>query len=58
MKSDFTRYAEIQREWKALLDVGRANSPELQTLWREMEEIKNRYGGMPPEIAPENEKSA
>lgn len=46
--NDLTRYAEIQAEWKAMLDAGRANSPELQELWRELEEIKNRWGGMPP----------
>lgn len=47
--ADYTRYHEIQAEWKRLMDEGKdASSPEIQKLWRENEDIKNRYDGFPP----------
>lgn len=52
--SDLTRYAEIQREWKALRDAGVSpEDPRIAALWRENEEIKNRHGGMPPSLGQE-----
>jgi hypothetical protein len=46
-KDDFTRYNEIQERWKTLLKEDPA-SPEINKLWAENEEIKNRHDGMPP----------
>lgn len=47
--NDYTRYHEIQAQWKTLMDEGKdAGSHEIQTLWKENEEIKNRHEGMPP----------
>ncbi len=45
---DTARYAELMRQWVELIERGLVDSPELQTLWAEVEAIKNRNGGMPP----------
>lgn len=50
---DYARYQAIQREWADLRKRGVApGSEEIRRLWAENEEIKNRYGGMPPEAPP------
>ena len=48
---DYTEYKRLQR----VMNLIRANaqrssidSPEYQSAWKAREEIKNRYGGMPP----------
>lgn len=47
--NDYTRYQDIQEQWKNLLDKGISpDSPEVMSLWKENEEIKNRHEGMPP----------
>lgn len=60
MKGDYERYQEVQKEWADLIKQGKGEGPEVQKLWAENEEIKNRHGGMPPEapVAPKPEVAA
>ncbi len=49
MKTDHTRYLELQDEIKVMIFDRDISNPKLQVLWKESEEIKNRNGGMPPQ---------
>jgi len=47
--NDYEQYQEVQKKFKAAIMAGKELSdPEMQSLWRENEAIKNRNGGMPP----------
>lgn len=56
-RSDYEKYQDIQQQWAEARARGATpEDPEIQELWRQNEEIKNRNGGMPPEepvIAPD-----
>ena len=47
-KTDFERYQELQRKLNELIAAQRYNSWEFTSLWQELENVKNRHGGMPP----------
>jgi hypothetical protein len=44
--NDYDRYQEIAMVMPEL--VRNKKWDEFQTVWKEMEQIKNRHGGMPP----------
>ena len=53
--SDYTRYVQVHDQLVAMLNQHRADppqkilgSPEYRRVWAELEQIKNRHGGMPP----------
>lgn len=49
-KSDYDRYQEIEAEWRSIPKEQRgAESSRVKALYRELEQIKSRHDGMPPE---------
>lgn len=51
MSADLKRYLELQAVMAGLLAVHKISAidqPEYQSAWGESENIKNKYGGMPP----------
>lgn len=51
-QADVKRYGEVQQTMKDLGAKGQFDSPEFLNAWKENEQIKNRYGGMPPTLDP------
>lgn len=50
LAEDYKRYNELQASIKQMIETG--NMDDLQKVWQESENIKNKYGGMPP-VAPD-----
>ncbi len=51
LAEDFERYHELQSRMRSLIEamgIDYLEVPDVQRLWEECEEIKNRHGGMPP----------
>lgn len=45
---DFAKYNSLNAELTHMLKAGEAGSEEFSRLWKQMEELKNKHGGMPP----------
>lgn len=56
-ESSLNRYKEVQSRMKELVNSGKLDSDEFQSLFKEMETIKNTNKGMPPEEKSNSEKS-
>ena len=52
---DVAQYASVQKQMMDYIRSGRYQDPEFKKLWQENENIKNKFGGMPPKLpdAPE-----
>jgi hypothetical protein len=48
MKNDFERYAELQVAMRLAIFEATTDSDEFKKIWQEMENLKNKNGGMPP----------
>lgn len=48
MSADRARYEALQAWLFGLLTAGMEDSEEFTRVWAELEQIKNRHGGVPP----------
>lgn len=46
--TDIQDYQTKYDTLKGMISEGKMGTPEFTSLWKEMEDIKNKYGGMPP----------
>jgi len=48
MKSDFQKYQDLQAAMHCMIRSGQFQSAAFQDAWQQSENVKARYGGMPP----------
>lgn len=48
LRNDIDRYKELRTMFNNMVSTGQINSPEFRPIWQEMEDIKNRNHGLPP----------
>lgn len=52
LQADIDAYAALRDRFKELSAKGDIDSPEFQAVFKQIEDLKNKYGGMPPGSPP------